>query len=65
MVFQLYFNIIEEGIDINQEFKSRSKHKIYCLYVDSDYLQFIFMNKRGSFAKYDDKNFKAWVNIYI
>ena len=42
---------IKEGLDINQGFLSRLKHRIYSWYVDSDFILLKFMCHRGSFRE--------------
>ena len=39
----------KEGLDINQGFINKLKHRIYSWYVDSDFLLFKFMCHRGLF----------------
>ena len=41
----------KEGLDINQGFINRLKHRIYSWYVDSDFLLLKFMCHRGSFRE--------------
>ena len=62
----------KEGLDINQGFINRLKHRIYSWYVDSEFLLLKFMCHRGSFrediyekcilCKYANNGFKH--NIY-
>ena len=42
---------IKEGLDINQGFLSRLKHRIYSWYVDSDFILLKFMCHRRSFRE--------------
>ena len=41
----------KKGLDINQGFINRLKHRIYSCYVDSDFLLHKFMNHRVSFRE--------------